>query len=1345
MNKTKKRALFLAIALFAVWVVCNFNRIAADQDGVIRFILGSFFALLILFRDKEAEAPQGVVERFTSASWFVPVTAVAGTILTLAGIIFGVHQIEWLGMVLLFFVCLRWALPGKFAGDVFIAVFLLYWIHPLPGQIFGPLQLAMQSLTVKGSEWCLHCLNVRVWADGLLLRTGFRVFGVPEACSGMRTIVTVVLSTFGLCLLFRVRWHLALCFIVLGIAQVAVLNIARVSGMVFFASKMTSEQGQTFLHDTMGFFLLIAIVLIQLEIYAYHALTVRRQIEKDRIRRGEIERPDQGTMLPSFWRFMARAGWIWFIVLIFTAVAVLAVARNNNLHRVAMIEGTVDGLIVSDLPAASKAIDKVLEMDPGNRELIAKKARVFVLQGRYEEALRKFDEIRGKLDVYEVVLKSRALIELGRWPEAEALLKGLSEVEKRSPGVAMIKAEYAALRDDPEEVAKNILLASVDSHPKMVERVRSLFLYLAEHEQWSTIVSVDKDMSYSSFPHALTAIYANLKMKNITGAGAAMNRALKNWPHDPRLLSCMFVLAAESRNEQWEKVFEDVLMANIMSLSSDRLAACIGYAFQLERPDLAWMVYLRLNEIDPSHPALSLAPAQFGDVWFTFKRRDIGVPMERDQTSIDMKPLYKHTKKTLLESFWKEVPLADELAVENLTEVQSRYLKLCLGQLEKKQLAGSWWIDITHAAVLEMMGRYNDVHVKLDQIAEKYPHKKTEVLLRHAMLYDKQKKWQESMELLVEHADELQKEPISELLLINAMMNLNLGVCAMDVVQRMKERYPGLALLNTAEASIWDVFGFKDQALFLLRKDKKSGNSPDVVRLLYQSGRFAEAERVGSMLGVRITRDSEQEKNALGIPPAELTVKRNWPPPLSGEEINIEAGIREKQIKEAVSPFIRKLCELELNWLRGGGQDAASEDTAGWVAAGRNDIERAVALHRLIMLAARQGRYECAIHAAKEAVKLMPKSAILRRILIALTEGDPDVVMESAVACPDDPEIWVASFVCNMRQKDKAFMETWALEEVKKAVTAKTFSPDTMLRVSDFLVKKGVIAPAVEAARDGINRSDGYAPAYVTGLKCAIATGDNKWALDCIMGGASIAPDPARFYKALVNLDNVQKEDLTRALEYLKEKIPGEFEWTERLGLVYFQKGDTRRALNLIGQLIEQNINEVQLESLLMAAESAQTEGMPDRAINILSAAYEMHPEKVAVLNNLIYYLAQQDRTLPRAKNLLPRLLEMGGDSPAVMDTVALVYLRSGDFGRADEYMKKALANIDVGTDYSPFEIRLNAAEIMFKRGDLDGARQTLDTILRDSSKPDKVDSGARQLLNKVNKEINLKKDEKAQ
>ena len=263
MSLIKKIVLFASFALFATWGLCNLGRISADDEWVIRFVLGTLFAAIIIFRPKREAGLQLGLSRFSSAPL---VAAVLGVALSLTGMIFNVNQFEWLGLIVLLYACLSWSLPDSFGMDILIAVFILYWVHPLPGQVFGKLELTMQWMSVQGSENLLHTLNERVWADNMILYTGLRVFGVPEACSGMRTAVTVLLCVLGTGILMRVRWYNITAFLILGLVQVLLLNIVRISFMIMWADNMPSGWGETFLHDSLGIFLLISIVLVQLEV-----------------------------------------------------------------------------------------------------------------------------------------------------------------------------------------------------------------------------------------------------------------------------------------------------------------------------------------------------------------------------------------------------------------------------------------------------------------------------------------------------------------------------------------------------------------------------------------------------------------------------------------------------------------------------------------------------------------------------------------------------------------------------------------------------------------------------------------------------------------------------------------------------------------------------------------------------------------------------------------------------------------------------------------------------------------------------------------------------------------------
>jgi len=125
---TKKIVLACAGILILLWVCVNFARITTDQYGILRFVLGAGFALLILLRNCDLSSGLSREE----ASGEVYLIAVIGTAGFIVGKVVSVNQVEWLGMLLLIYACLRWALPMRDRKDLMYTLVLLYWIHPLP-------------------------------------------------------------------------------------------------------------------------------------------------------------------------------------------------------------------------------------------------------------------------------------------------------------------------------------------------------------------------------------------------------------------------------------------------------------------------------------------------------------------------------------------------------------------------------------------------------------------------------------------------------------------------------------------------------------------------------------------------------------------------------------------------------------------------------------------------------------------------------------------------------------------------------------------------------------------------------------------------------------------------------------------------------------------------------------------------------------------------------------------------------------------------------------------------------------------------------------------------------------
>ncbi len=1291
MNMTRRIVLGAAAVLFGIWMYTHWGRLTGDSDALIRFTLGILFSLIIMLRRKD---PDTVPFRLPEVSFLLLLAT--GTVAALAGIIFKIAIVEWIGVLLLLLACSVWCLPSHSGPDLLLAFFILFWMHPLPGQLFGWLQGSMQRLSVMGSELILHAANVRVWGDAMVLHTGFQKFMVPEACSGMRTAVTVFLCTLGVGTLLRLKWYEVFSFVVLGLFQVLMLNIVRISYMVYWAPRMSPEWANTFLHDTLSIFLMGAILLVQLEASWWKWWSRHRQRIRDGIRNRELERPDKASVVPHSLR---RLG---FILVILIAVGLVGFGtfglfyKGRAFHRKEMIREVADGLMSTDPDSADRAIKVALDLVPGDSELLSMQARVDFARGHFEDGLAVLEGkvLSGEaLSLEETVLKSWAFMRLARNEEAEALIDTLPASADRIPGVAMLKAEFAATQKRPEDAARYIVLAS-RSH-RLLGRIRTLFPYLAMHEQWSAIAMSDQDKPYGELFHALIAIQAYHKMGDLSGVARVMEQAIRVWPSDPRFLGDLYRLTKQRQGGLWEARFERNLRENLKKMSPDGLALVQEYCWRIARPDLAWLVFGYLQQRDVSDPALFMAPAQYGRQWYWFRRHQLGVKAQDAAERLNLHPVLEaFSECNPFVGICDRIPLWGEMENSNDPELLNVFLKHCLAELAAREEVAPLNRRLLrlYPVALAMSDRYKEAHARLDQMLETNPEQRVDVLFQHGVFYDQENQWQRSYEALREHANILDIPNLTaNLLMIKAMMNLNLGVCAVDLLQQAKAAFPGALRLSLAESAIWDVFGFKEQALYVLSQTDRGENAPASLALLHETGRRNSARILSEALGVPLAGRSPQQ--ALRPPPARWALARRWPPPLDQEQRAKRITFLEAEISKATSPYLKDLWTSERKWheeemlnvtgkpLDGHSALSATSSlnseprarnpepltsSSTWESMGRDDSEKVGALYQLAMLAAQDEHYDIAGNAIRRCLELIPNSPVLWRAQIALSEGTLSVVQAAYAKCPTDPEIWLANLVTTTRSikstnttTNPEFGEAPIVTGVPagsreaktqnselgtqnpelsltnlvdNAISSATFSPGTFVRAGDFLLEQREPQLAKRLALVAIPKARGLLSAHVLGLRTALVLNDAKWAQACAMNGVENAEDPTPFYKTLVDIKSARRQvdsDLFAALEYLQEKETKESRWSQTLGRVYFQKGDMRRALSIFGSVIDGDTKGISVQTLILAAEAARRDDKMDRAISILEAAYARQPERLSVLNNLVYLLAQQPASLP--------------------------------------------------------------------------------------------------------------------
>src|SRR5690606_21008814 len=82
--------------------------------------------------------------------------------------------------------------------------------------------------------------------------------------------------------------------------------------------------------------------------------------------------------------------------------------------------------------------------------------------------------------------------------------------------------------------------------------------------------------------------------------------------------------------------------------------------------------------------------------------------------------------------------------------------------------------------------------------------------------------------------------------------------------------------------------------------------------------------------------------------------------------------------------------------------------------------------------------------------------------------------------------------------------------------------------------------------------------------------------------------------------------------------------------------------------------------------------GEHGRAIAILTAAVERHPDSATALNSLGYTLADRGERLPEAIEYIERALAVDPDNPSYIDSLGWALFKQGRYEEAEPHLRRA-------------------------------------------------------------------------
>ncbi|OGV68075.1 MAG: hypothetical protein A2283_18720 [Lentisphaerae bacterium RIFOXYA12_FULL_48_11] len=1367
LGKAQSAVLAAAIALLATWLLMNFRFITAEQSGFIRFFLTLAFSLAILLRPKPKET-----KHTRQSNLFYISFGVGGTILALGGLIFGVHQFEWIGLLIILSACLRWALPTSYSRDVFPALFLIYWAHPLPAQIFGGLQLAMQKLSVYGSEWLLHFINVRVWADGFVLYTGLNTFEVPESCSGMRTATTVFLIATGLGILKRFKWAECVLLVAFSLVQALILNILRIVVMVTLVPTTGSWAGVNFLHNTAGIIVIAAVFITFYEISWW-----KRKQEKTmpHIHEIDIRNGHQLIGYPPFWSWFLEHKWIILLAFILVSLLPAAVYKSRPLHKAEMIKDVATGLRdKGDLETAQKAAETVQKLVPDDMDWNLTIARLLIIREKHEQALielQKINEATGLFDLEKEILRAYSLMALNRMNEAAALVQKFPEsVKQKDPRVAMILAEMSFYARNADDTAKYVVIAA-GWYPN-VSRIRPLYPFLRAYRKWRAIADSDIKILYTDSSACLSAIEAYMNLNDTPRVAALTQTALKSWPDDPRILQPLFFMAIKRSEGKWEEQFASHLIKCAGTAKDpDIIAESFDKCFRLGRPDLAWLLHKRIAALDPTHPALYMSGAVYGNAWFAFRKRFLGISTAIEEELTDIKPaLVTASTFQSWNLVFQNIPMAKQLAVSDTVRSRKALLLKALNEFKQRYANDKLSVPMQYeyARALEMDGKHSEAIAVISKISSVFPQTRNKNISVISEIYERIGDWQNVYETLRTFAASDNPDVSSLIRLCQAQMELKLNLPALHTACEAARRFPDAPQVRVALVAALLVLDMPEEALHTLSKSRTTRDpNLDLVEAeaLFRTQRYKEAVEYCKTIflpGASIPEDAQQDYT---IPPAESTLQWHIISMPTEKDFAAHAATLSKTTATAKSPFFQKLSTLWLDAYR----NSCSGETAylaKWLTSGRDDSEKAVALNHLTILLCRAKKTTEARDVAGKAVKYLPRSPILWKALIGLSNAEIDVINTARRLCPEDPDIWLAELVTRTSPRSTSGMKhgnpsPWTMEDVfrhlgishgsaRPPASSTVFSnlpPTTVAQAGEYLLRRGFTNLACIAVHDAVNRARGLLPIYLTGMKCAFAAKNKEWSAECTSLAIRTSLRPSSLlYREMIRIKSEGKtiaadNDIIEALKMLRREEPGNQLWAQMLGYARFTRGgwESADALPQMKSAIESGAtNKI---PFMVAAEAARQLRNHKDAAGFLRTGLLHHPGDVELLNNLVYTLALtppdqagSNALSPQqqAIQLIPGLLQNANNDARILDTISVAYLSAGELKTAEKFISDILKQTK---ERSPlwFRAKMHTAEIALKKG----LKQEAAVILREIMKfstgvPDEDILTANKLLSEI-------------
>jgi len=154
-----------------------------------------------------------------------------------------------------------------FRAVLFPLAFLFFMV-PLPGVVFYAITFPLQRLAAEQAAWTLDALGIPVLLDGNVIHLAQLSLGVTEACSGIRSLISLFAGAAAWAYLLLPPGWTMVVFIAATVPITILANAARVVLTGLIGQQFGVEYASGFFHEFAGFAIYIFAFLCLLATYS---------------------------------------------------------------------------------------------------------------------------------------------------------------------------------------------------------------------------------------------------------------------------------------------------------------------------------------------------------------------------------------------------------------------------------------------------------------------------------------------------------------------------------------------------------------------------------------------------------------------------------------------------------------------------------------------------------------------------------------------------------------------------------------------------------------------------------------------------------------------------------------------------------------------------------------------------------------------------------------------------------------------------------------------------------------------------------------------------------------------